>query len=708
MGEQENNNGVIDFKIIIPKVLKRWYVFVAIVPVFFIAARVYLRYQTPQYKVDSSLRIGADDGSSSDALLNEISPFKSSWYDILDEITVMKSYELAENTVKKGGYNVQYYTFGDIKETQLYKKAPFEVILDSARPLVVEGVAFMIEPISTEKFSLKSAANKLEVKEVLNDSVIGTIESIEGEYLYGETILLKDSVGFKVVLKTADWEAREGTGYKFTMLTNNSLVYAFSGALKVKADFDESSIMNLSMNHATPQIAMDFLNGLMESYREKDYVNKLSSLKKSLAFLRDQIEKNQSNLNDKELIAQKLKDDTKIYDLDAAADKTYQQILELQEEKERFKLQENYYGLVIEYIKEHRDFSDLVAPSLMGIDDPMVASIVDNLKEIYVEKAQKEFSAQANNPTLSTLNIAQQKTIDIALENLKHGIQRIEFNLSSIDKQMDQKFGLLKSLPSAELNFLRVKREIDGLNKLLEFLVEREAALGISAAKVASNHQVIDYARMSSLLPISPKRSLIQLVFVIMGMMLSAGIVFFLEFFNQKVSSVSEVEKVNGEKVLGTLSFIKHEDEILALSNPKSFFVENLRTIRHSLSFILPKDDTNKGKVIGFTSSVSGEGKTFLAANLAGLLALGTKKVIVIGADLRKPKLELYVQKKGSKGLSEYLVGTSTLSEVINPHEKENLKFILSGEAPPNPAEILENDHFAEMIEKLRAEFDYV
>ena len=702
---EEKNN--IDFSVLLPKIIRRWYLFVVIIPLFFMGAKIYLKYQIPQYGVHSSLRIGADDGSSSDALLNEITPFKSSWYDILDEITVINSHKISLNTVRKNNFKVAYYTFGDIIEKRLYKTAPFRVVFDSSNCAFVEGVNFEIRRINKDKFSLLSNLSGRQVLRVGSDSLLGTAShSIDTLFLFGEKVNIWLDQGFRVELVDPSWESDDNVGFNFRFATDESLVYNFRSRINVKAAFDESSIMNLSMNHDTPEMAIDYLNSLMESYREKDYSNKLHSVTKSLNFLREQIKKTQSDLNDRELIAQKLKDDTRIYDLDAAADNTYQQILVLQEEKEKYLLQLQYYQLVIDYIEDHRDMSDLVAPSLMGIDDPMVASIVENLRDVYVEKAQKKYSVTDNNPTYTTLSLGQEKTIEIAIENLSQGIKRIAFNLVSIEEQMEDKFSLLKSLPSAELNFLRVKREINGLNKLLEFLVEREAGLGISAVQITSNHQVVDYARLISPSPIAPKHATVTLMFLIVGLFVVGVLVFLLEFFNQKVTSLKELEKSNGEKALGCISFLDKQNEIVAFSRPNSFVMEGFRSLKHNLSFVVSNEI--KCKIIGLTSTISGEGKTFVASNLGGVLALGGKRVLLIGADLRKPKLNSYFNLIEGKGLSEYLVGQVQLDDIIQKTEHDMLDVVLSGEIPPNPAEIIENKRFNDLILNFKERYDYI
>lgn len=707
MGNQEER-GLIELTVVLSKLLKRWYVFVILLPVFLVVSKLYLKYQTPSFRVNSSLRIGASKNTGSDALLDEISPFGTVRYKVLDEVTVMKSFALAQRTINVLDLNVAYFVSGDIKKTQLYKSAPFKVVLDSGKN-VLEGFSFIVTPVNKLEYRLTIQGKKLIVKSGLTDKPVGRcVTDLNGTHRYGTFLKTLDSTGFYLELMDPTWEAAPGVNYEFTMKTNNTLYNELSKVLKISSQDDKSSIMRLGMVHPLPEMAIDYMNTLMVTYCNQDYEDKLASLIRSLVFLKKQILETQSKLADREIIAQKLKEETKIYDLDAAADNTYQQILVLQQEIESLKLQENYYDLVITYIRDHRAFSDLVAPSLMGIDDPMVASIVSNLKDIYVEKARKEFSAQENNPSLTTLNLAQQKTIDIALENLNHGVKRIEFNLRSIEKQMEEKFTLLKSLPSAELNFLRVKREIDGLNNLLEFLVEREATLGINASRVSSNHQVVDYARLSSILPISPKRALISLVFLILGVLLSLVIVYLLEFFNRKVTSIKEIEAVYGNKLLGSVPLVKNPGEIDVFTKPNSLFAESLRLLKHRLDFVLPEEHRGEAKVIAVTSSSSGEGKTFLSTKLASSLAVGDYKVMLIGADLRKPKLSEYFKGSKKKGLSEFLVGLASLKEITNHSGNGKLDCIFSGEIPPNPAVLLANDHFSELLEGLKSTYDYI
>jgi tyrosine-protein kinase Etk/Wzc len=699
---------MIDFKIILNKVIKRWYLFIVILPVFFISSLIFLRYQTSLYQVKASLRVGAESNSNTGALLDELSPFSTPRYDILDEIILMKSYQLSLKALDKKHFKVLYYSDGDVKRTRLYKNAPFEIVLDKGRLALAAGVEFRVKILSSKEYLLNVELKGKNVYEFDSDSLIGIgVENINKKLAFGEHVNLFDGFGFSIQPTVNLLAIEKELDYSFCFFTKEQLVYQFKKKLKISSDFDKSSIMNLSMVHATPIMAIDYLNALCSVYIEADYQTKLSSITKSQAFLRKQIKETERALNDKEHLAQKLKDDSKIYDLDAAAGYTYEQILVLQEQKEKYLLQQKYYTLVVNYVENHSDMSELVAPSLMGIDDPMVASIVTNLSKIYVEKAQQDFSITSENPTSTTLDLGQQKTIELALENLNQGIERISFNLNSIEKQMDDKFTLLKTLPSAELSFLRVKREIDGLTRLLDFLLEREAILGISAAKVSSNHQIINYARLVSPLPISPKRSLFVIVFLILGLMVIALIIYLIDFLNQKVNSFSEVlPLVYGDTSLGEILCEKTGNEIFAFTKPNSFVVENFRHLKHNLSFVLP--NSKACKVIGVTSITSGEGKTFVTANLAGVLSLGGKRVLVIGADLRKPKLNDYFHFSSVNGLSEYLVGDAKLEEVLQNFDGKSLDVLLSGEVPPNPAELIDSNSFKKLICELKDCYDYI
>jgi tyrosine-protein kinase Etk/Wzc len=699
---------ILDVSLIISKVLKRWYLFVGILPVFFVAAIIFLRYQTSLYQVSASLRVGAESNDGADALLNELTPFQTPRYDILDEIVLINSYQLSLAAVNKKDFKLAYYSYGDVKRTRLYKNAPFVVYFDGEQGALSAGVRFDVKVLSSTSYLLTAYLKGKAIYQFNSDSLLGIgAQDINKEFSFGEYVPLLENYGFRIKSLSDHLLPNESIGYDFAFFTKDELVYQLKGGLKVAAAFDKSSIMNLSMKHATPAIAIDYLNALVAGYREADYQHKLSSITKSLAFLNKQIAETEAALNDKELLAQKLKDDSKIYDLDAAAGYTYEQILVLQEQKEQYLLQQKYYGLVVDYVENHRDMSQLVAPSLMGIDDPMVAAIVSNLSEIYVEKARQDFSITEANPTSTTLDLGQQKAIELALENLNQGIQRISFNLVSIEKQMDDKFALLKTLPSAELSFLRVKREIEGLGKLLEFLVEREAILGISASKVASNHQVINSARLVSPLPIAPKRSLVKLVFFILGIILVGAIIYLLDFLNQKVNSFADVlPHVYGEAALGEVNLVKENSQVFAFTKPASLLVENFRHLKHNLSFVLPNHEGCK--VVGMTSITSGEGKTFVAANLAGVLALGNKRVVVIGADLRKPRLNDYFGLPSVLGLSEFLIGNARLDEVIQASENKFLDVLLSGETPPNPAELIESPAFKELLTTLKTRYDYI
>ena len=227
----------------------------------------------------------------------------------------------------------------------------------------------------------------------------------------------------------------------------------------------------------------------------------------------------------------------------------------------------------------------------------------------------------------------------------------------------------------------------------------------LAKAGTESDHKVIDYARLDSEIPVSPKTSVTYFFCWILGILIPIFAISLKEFFNNTIRSKKDLQTHSNIPILG---LIGHSDKLTSLivpKNSKSVLSESFRSLRTNIQY-LAVDKTKK--VITVSSSIGGEGKTFCSMNIASIFALSGKKTVLIGADLRKPKLELEFKSENKSGLSNYLINKSSLKEITNKTEVENLDIIFSGPTPPNPAELLDSTKMQELIKKLNIEYDYV
>jgi capsular exopolysaccharide synthesis family protein len=259
-------------------------------------------------------------------------------------------------------------------------------------------------------------------------------------------------------------------------------------------------------------------------------------------------------------------------------------------------------------------------------------------------------------------------------------------------------------VPKKERELVDITRQKAIKDQLYVYLLSKREETAISYASTVSDSRLVDAAR-SSLDPVSPKKKLVLLIFGVIGVLLPAGVMWFMELFDDKISAKDEIEKSIKTPIIGEISFLDQATKILTMSHSRGKHAEQLRTLRTNLEFMQAGGGI---KTILITSSVSGEGKSFLSANLGAVFAALDKKVIVLGFDLRKPGLHKVFGIENEEGLSNYLVGQADLSQIIKQSGTENMDIITCGHIPPNPQELLQGNTLPKLFEELKALYDYI
>jgi capsular exopolysaccharide synthesis family protein len=286
------------------------------------------------------------------------------------------------------------------------------------------------------------------------------------------------------------------------------------------------------------------------------------------------------------------------------------------------------------------------------------------------------------------------KSLKIALENQK----KVLLNIKA------QYLKMLQNLPQNERKLADLLRNYQVNEKIYSYLLEKRAATAIAKASIVSDNRVIDPALVPTA-PYKPKKSMIMAIGAILGLILGIVAALLKEFLSTKIKTREDVEKLTSVPIIGTVPHFKKKDDILkTLHSPKSSVAEAFRAIRTNLKFIAP----DKLQVIVVTSTVSGEGKTTVASNIAGIFSVAGKKTVLVNLDMRKPSLHKIFEVKNEYGISNVLANEKDLKDVIQPTKYKNLDIILSGSIPPNPGELIQSKKMDEVIIKLREDYDIV
>jgi capsular exopolysaccharide synthesis family protein len=361
---------------------------------------------------------------------------------------------------------------------------------------------------------------------------------------------------------------------------------------------------------------------------------------------------------------------------------------------------------VDEFVKSNKNSKSGIVPSTLGVSDPMLGQLIDKLYTSELEYDNLKKTVGENNPSLVAIQDRINKIKPSILSNISSMRQSLIASKQNIAATNAAYNSILQTVPKKEKDLLEISREQQIKSNLYSFLLQKKEESEIAYASSVSNSRVVDYAQ-AGWSPVSPKRTLIFGLFIILFMGLVIVFIFIKEFLTGKVLYRQEIESLTSIPIIGEVAFDKSKDKIVIEKGRRSFVAEEFRKLRISLSF-LGIDSSHKKILI--TSSISGEGKSFISGNLAVSLALTGKKVVIVDMDLNNPTLDKILNVDREEGVTEFLEGEKEAEEIIkHVKEHENLFFISAGAYLPNdPTELLSNGKVSDLLNYLENIFDFV
>ena len=324
---------------------------------------------------------------------------------------------------------------------------------------------------------------------------------------------------------------------------------------------------------------------------------------------------------------------------------------------------------------------------------------------MFAERSILSMSAEKGNPAFELVNAKIQNALDAMQESIKEIIHASTLKLNEIQQEEDTIESEIQKLPITERRLLGIQRDFKLNDDIYTFLLQKRADAAISKASNVADNKVIDQASAEDAIPISPQRSKNRMIALVLGILIPLSIMVIVEFFNDKIIDVKDIEKLTKVPILGSVGHNEKMSDLPVAESPKSTIAESFRALRTNLQYVMRNKEQ---KVICITSTISGEGKTFCAVNLAAIMAQGNRKTLLLSFDLRKPKIHHIFNLNNEAGISTYLIGKSTYEEIITKTNVENLYVTTAGPVPPNPAELLDTVKMEEFMERVRKDFDVI
>ncbi|MEP6466257.1 MAG: polysaccharide biosynthesis tyrosine autokinase [Parafilimonas sp.] len=677
----EESNGL-ELKKIIYKFLQNWKWFALSVFICLLLSFVYLRYATPVYNITSEILIKDDAGSGGgdqQDLLSQLDIFNTQ-NNVNDEKAILQTYYLLRKVVDEMQLNVSYFTVGNIKSNELYKKCPFRIKLLYIKDSVPTQYLDLNFPNSSS-FSIQS-------------------DSINQTFRLYDTVKIS-SMAF--VLEPTATIPNKDEKYQVVINTANTTTEQYLKNISFDISDKLADVIDITLQEPVPAKGEDILNKVYEVYTKMNEDDKNKTADSTISFIDERLAVVSRELSGVENDIENFKVKNQL-----STDMTAQATLVLTGASDVQKqiVQQDVQIDVLQSIEDHLKSNEPhLVPNAASIADPTYISTVQVYNTLVLERDRQLQTTKPDNPLIKNLNSqidAVKKNLIISLENIKRELQIAKNQLvNKNDQLLDQ----IKTGPEKERVFLDISRQQDVKQQLYLYLLQKREETAISKSGTQANSRLIEPGK-SDPLPFKPQKSIFYLAALFLGILIPSGTIYLKDILNNTITDNSDITKLTSVPILGEIGHNESGKTIVAEQNSRTALAEQFRALRTNLQFLL------KGKehsVVMITSSTSGEGKSFLTLNLGSALAISDKKVVVLELDLRKPKISKALGIPNENGFTDYLISKCKKEEIIRQTTiHPNLFLISSGTIPPNPAELLLGKEVDELFEWLKAKFDYI
>jgi capsular exopolysaccharide synthesis family protein len=684
----------VNYKRVIAQVIRFWYLIVLSLLAALSIAYLVNRYSTRVYPVTASIIIKEHDENVGAKFLynNELlNPYRN----FFNEIYIMKSYPLIQEVLESLGFGVAVYREGDIKTTEYYDPdfpVEFHVLPGSQSPA---GKKFYFTVTDGQTFNLQYITD--------NENDQGKQFS---ELHFDDTVAVN---GFSIrVSNTSDITTLRNK--TFTIVFNNPLLLAKQYSSRLSATWAEpgAAVVNLSISGPVAQKEIDFLTKFIERYQYYDVEKKNKAATMALRFLDEQLVLIGDSLKLYEDQVENFKRRNIITNMDGETNRLYDKLKGFEEQKFQYRLMDNYFNYITKLLQSDQ-YDGVFTPGSVGITDDVMAALITELialqteVNIYRNNQERGVEKLMDNPRLAEKlqRISYvKKDIQKTIENSRRTQQ---INVQFINDQIRLVEDALAKLPGTERELITIQRNYSLKESLYIYLLQKRTEAGLSKASTTSDITIVNPPMAGG--AVSPRIMQNYGIAVGIGLLLPLMAFVLVEVLNDRVQSKEDIEQNTSVPVIGGVGHNRALDPLIVFRKPRSAMAESFRALRSNLNYFTGNKDH---QVFMVTSSIPGEGKSFTTLNIATVLAMAGKRTVILGADLRRPKLFDDLKLNNDAGLSQYLSGMVGLEEVIQTSEIENLFLIAGGPMPPNPSELLIRPAMAELMVLLKERFDFV
>ncbi|MDR0229096.1 MAG: polysaccharide biosynthesis tyrosine autokinase [Flavobacteriaceae bacterium] len=688
------NEQEINLKQLLEQYMSYWKIFVLSIIACIGLAIIYLQYAEKMYAVSAKILLQDDSQGASGELagLSELASLaggSSTSAFVADQIDVVKSRRILQKVVKNNGLNIKYY----VQET--FKK---NEILASDLPFTLT----IIENNTVDRPNNYQYNFTFELKDHKSFSIEDE-NGLQSDLSFGQKI--NTALGVLTFMPKNVQKVKKQI-YNIQYNTVDKTIDALLKVISIEPNKEKQSfIVNFSMQSPLRAKAEMILNSLIQEYNNDVTLDKGKITKATSDFITARLELVSKDLSSADSDVAVFKDHNSIIDMQSEANLFMKTATDNEIKLLDYETQLSLAKFMSESVKQNK--IELL-PSNIGLNDNSIEETISNYNKLVLEREDLLRSAKENNPVIININNNLndlKRNLDKSLDNYRKGLQ---MNVNTLQSQKNALQVKLNKIPSKEKGFKNIARQQQIVESLYLFLLQKREETEIKAAATPANMKVIDAAYGSDL-PVAPKKSIILLASLILGFLIPFTSLYLKFLLDNKIHSKKEIESILGTPVISEIPV--SEDPIIK-ENDRSSLAEAFRILRTNISFMLGAKQNNA--IIYVTSTTKGEGKSFVSTNLSRILTASNKRVLLIGADIRSPKILEYLNithyQHTNIGITQYLLNPDMDIENIIIKKPDNYQFdiIYSGFIAPNPGDLLVNGHFKDIIEYGRAHYDYV
>jgi capsular exopolysaccharide synthesis family protein len=697
-----------DFKGFLIKTLSYWKWFlIGLIIAFAIAHQVNVRKQKI-YGVEAVISVKEENNP----LFTSNTSLTFNWGGTSDKVqmvsTSLKSRSHNEAVVDRLQFYIDYSKQTKYFLKDVYGEIPFKITVDKTQNQLLDK-AIKVKMLSTKKYqiTIPFQSNKT--------SVVRYLDNKQSEITVPKTDFVKIvKVGEEVNLPFLHWRLElvdsENSNFEeeviVTLKPFNDVVGKYRG---VKVDFDEKSgaILKLSLEGTNKARMVDYLNTSVEVLKDKQLESKNKFADNTISFIDETLAKMESQLKDSGDDLKNFGKNNNIINIEEGSLAYNQQLIDADENKALIERKITYLNTLKNYLKDSVDFSKLPAPTIAGIDEPNINANVSKLIMLSVQRSELGYSVKGD-IYYDRIDNEIQSVKKVLLENANSYKNALQYDFDLASRKLSKLEGEISKLPENKQEWLKLSRKHSLIDNIYNTYLQKRSEASIVKAANLSDIQFVDPAKDVGSGLLGPKTGVNYVLAFFVGILIPLIIVFFIFFISNSIQNIEDISSLTQLPLIGIVGVKHSENNLSVFERPKSALSESFRAIRSSLQFLYKKQSVEGTRTLMLTSSISGEGKTFCSINIATVFALSEKKTIILGLDLRKPKIFDDFNIQNETGIVNFLIGQKKLDEVIQHTHVPYLDVITSGPIPPNPSELILGDSMREMMEELKKKYDYI